>query len=145
MTTSAISQMSTLTETLRSNLNNRVNSDDFDLHTTLDNVLGNIGLSTTDSGGKLTFYGKDPIVPSCFRFGSMAAIAIAAKAMAAAGIIGKIVINSCDDVWDDIEPLLNIDILGEIAKTSATRIQRDVRTTKLGLIFMTVCLQSRCI
>ena len=78
--------MSTLTETLISNLNNPVRSPDFDLYTTLDKVLSDIGLSAADSGGKLTFYGKDPIVPSCFRFGSMAAIALAAKAETAAGI-----------------------------------------------------------
>jgi crotonobetainyl-CoA:carnitine CoA-transferase CaiB-like acyl-CoA transferase len=78
--------MSTLTETLTSNLSNPVRSPDFDLYATLDKVLSDIGLSAADSGGKLTFYGKDPIVPSCFRFGSMAAIALAAKAETAAGI-----------------------------------------------------------
>jgi hypothetical protein len=78
--------MSTLTETLRSNLNNPVSSSEFDLYTVLDKVLSNVGLSVSDSGGKITFYGKDPIVPSRFRFGSMAAIALAAKAVAAAGV-----------------------------------------------------------
>ena len=34
------SQMSTLTETLRSNLNNPVSSSEFDLYTALDEVLG---------------------------------------------------------------------------------------------------------
>ena len=75
--------MSTLTETLRSNLNNPVSSSEFDLYTALDKVLSGVGLSAADSGGKITFYGKDPIVPSCLRFGSMAAIALAAKAVAA--------------------------------------------------------------
>jgi len=75
-----------LTNTLRSNLNNPVNSSDFDLSTALDKVLSGAGLSAADSGGKITFYGKDPIVPSCFRFGSMAAIALAAKAAGAAAI-----------------------------------------------------------
>jgi crotonobetainyl-CoA:carnitine CoA-transferase CaiB-like acyl-CoA transferase len=80
------SQMSSLTETIRSNLNNPVSSSEFDLYTGLDKVLSDVGLSVADSGGKITFYGKDPIVPSRFRFGSMAAIAIAAKAEAAAAI-----------------------------------------------------------
>ena len=57
-------QMSTLTETLRSNLNNPVSSPEFDLYTSLDKVLSGVGLSAADSGGKITFYGKDPIVPS---------------------------------------------------------------------------------
>jgi crotonobetainyl-CoA:carnitine CoA-transferase CaiB-like acyl-CoA transferase len=39
-------------------------------------------MSTTDSGGTLTFYGRDPIIPSPFRFGTMAAIGLAAKAVA---------------------------------------------------------------
>ena len=80
------SQMSSLTEIIRSNLNNPVSSSEFDLYTGLDKVLSDVGLSVADSGGKITFYGKDPIVPSRFRFGSMAAIAIAAKAEAAAAI-----------------------------------------------------------
>jgi hypothetical protein len=79
-------QMSTLTETLRSNLNNPVSSPEFDLYTTLNKVLSGVGLSAADSGGKITFYGKDPIVPSRFRFGSMAAIGLAAKAVAASAI-----------------------------------------------------------
>ena len=78
--------MSSLTETIRSNLNNPVSSSEFDLYNALDKVLSDVGLSVADSGGKIKFYGKDPIVPSPFRFGSMAAIAIAAKAEAAAAI-----------------------------------------------------------
>src|SRR6476619_8055857 len=75
-----------LTETLRSNLNNTVSSTEFELNAVLDKVLGDVGLSAADSGGKITFYGKDPIVPSRLRFGSMAAVTLAAKAVAAAGI-----------------------------------------------------------
>ena len=84
--TTTISGTSTLTETIKSNLNSPISSSDFDLYTALDKVLSDVGLSETDSGGKLTFYGKDPIVPSRFRFGSMAAIALAAKAIAVASI-----------------------------------------------------------
>ena len=73
--------MSTLTETLRSNLNNLVSSPEFDLYTALDKVLSGVGLSAADSGGKITFYGKDPIVPSHLRFGAMSAIGLAAKAV----------------------------------------------------------------
>ena len=85
MTTST-SQLNSLTETLRSNLNNPVSSSEFELYNALENVLSGVGLSAADSGGKITFYGKDPIVPSRFRFGSMAAISLAAKATAAASI-----------------------------------------------------------
>ena len=53
-------QMSNLTESLRLNLNNPVSSPEFDLYTDLDKVLSDVGLSAADSGGKITFYGKDP-------------------------------------------------------------------------------------
>jgi crotonobetainyl-CoA:carnitine CoA-transferase CaiB-like acyl-CoA transferase len=80
------STTSGLTETIKSNLNNPVSSSEFDLYTGLDKILSDVGLSVADIGGKITFYGKDPIVPSRFRFGSMAAVALAAKAVAAASI-----------------------------------------------------------
>ena len=48
--------MSTLTETLRSNLSNPVTSPDFDLYTALNKVLSGVELSAADSGGKITFY-----------------------------------------------------------------------------------------
>ena len=79
-------RLSNLTETLTSNLNNAVSSSEFELNAALDSVLSGVGLSAAESGGKITFYGKDPIIPSCLRFGSMAAVALAAKAVAAAGI-----------------------------------------------------------
>ncbi|OKO85108.1 CoA transferase [Bradyrhizobium sp. AS23.2] len=71
-----------LTEKIVSKLANPVTNSDFDFHGTVNDVLKDVGLSTADSGGKLTFYGRDPIIPSAFRFGTMAAIALAAKAVA---------------------------------------------------------------
>ena len=68
-----------LTKTLRSKRNNPVSSPEFDLYAGLDEVLSGVGLTAADSGGKITFYGKDPIVPGCFRFGAMSAIGLAAK------------------------------------------------------------------
>ncbi|HET6807521.1 MAG TPA: CoA transferase [Nitrososphaera sp.] len=75
-----------LTKVLRSKLNNLVSSPEFDLYAGLNEVLSGIGLTANDAGGNLTFYGQDPIVPSCLRFGTMSAIGLAAKAVAAAGI-----------------------------------------------------------
>jgi crotonobetainyl-CoA:carnitine CoA-transferase CaiB-like acyl-CoA transferase len=49
-------------------------------------VLADIGMSAADSGGKLTFYGQDPIVPSRIRFATMAGIGLAAKTIAAAAV-----------------------------------------------------------
>jgi CoA-transferase family III len=71
-----------LTEKIVSKLANPVTSSDFDFHGTVNDVLKDVGLSTADSGGKLSFYGRDPIIPSPHRFGTMAAIGSAAKAVA---------------------------------------------------------------
>src|ERR1700692_3450446 len=75
-----------LTETLQSKLSTPATSPQFDLYAGLEELLSGVGLSTADSGGKLTFYGQDPIVPSCFRFGAMAAVALAAKTEAVAAL-----------------------------------------------------------
>ena len=60
-----------LTEAIQSNLGNPKRSSDIDLHAATNEVLKDVGMSTADSGGKVTFYGRDPIIPSPHRFGSM--------------------------------------------------------------------------
>jgi crotonobetainyl-CoA:carnitine CoA-transferase CaiB-like acyl-CoA transferase len=75
-----------LTETLQSNLRYPERSSNFDLHGGVNRVLKDVGMSTADSGGKITFYGRDPIIPSPHRFGTMAAIGMAAKAVAVAAL-----------------------------------------------------------
>src|SRR5215471_16949112 len=75
-----------LTKTLLSKLGNPERSSDIDLHAATNQVLKDVGMSTADSGGKVTFYGRDPIIRSPFRFGSMAAIGLAAKAVAVAAL-----------------------------------------------------------
>src|SRR5262249_27428066 len=80
------SQSDVLTRTLQSKLANPERSSDFDLHGGLNEVLRDVGMSTADSGGKISFYGRDPIIPSPHRFGTMAAIGLAAKAVAVAAL-----------------------------------------------------------
>src|SRR5215472_17366371 len=75
-----------LTEVIQSKLENPGRSSDFDLHAAVNHVLKDVGMSAADNGGKLTFYGEDPIIPSPFRFGTMAAIGLAAKAVAVAAL-----------------------------------------------------------
>src|SRR6202048_2358312 len=84
--TQGSSSGASLTETLQSKLSTPATSAEFDLYARLEEVLSGVGLSAADSGGKLTFYGQDPIVPSCFRFGAMAAVALAAKTIAVAAL-----------------------------------------------------------
>jgi crotonobetainyl-CoA:carnitine CoA-transferase CaiB-like acyl-CoA transferase len=75
-----------LTESIVDKLNDPASSSDFDFHTGVNQVLADVGMSTADCGGQLTFYGKDPIVPSRIRFATMAGIGLAAKTIAAAAI-----------------------------------------------------------
>jgi hypothetical protein len=72
-----------LTETIVDKLNNPATSSDFDFHEGVNRVLADVGMSAADSGGQLTFYGQDPIVPSRIRFATMAGIGLAAKTITA--------------------------------------------------------------
>src|SRR5215471_5387130 len=74
----------TLTETLKSKLSDPASTPDFDLPGTVNEVLNDVGLTAADSGGKVTFYGQDPIIASPHRFGAMAAAGLAARSVALA-------------------------------------------------------------
>jgi hypothetical protein len=75
-----------LAETIADKLSNPSTSSEFDLHEGVNQVLADVGMSAADSGGQLTFYGQDPIVPSRIRFATMAGIGLAAKTIAAAAV-----------------------------------------------------------
>src|SRR5712672_2380765 len=79
-------QAKSLTVMLQTKLQNPATSPEFDFHSAVDQLLADVGLTAKDSGGKLTFYGQDPIVPSSFKFGSMAAVGLAAKTIALAAL-----------------------------------------------------------
>src|SRR5207248_7238883 len=61
-------------------------SPDCDMHQGVNDVLADIGMTSDDSGGKLTFYGSDPILPSPIRFGTLAAVGLAARSVALAAL-----------------------------------------------------------
>src|SRR4051812_9582205 len=75
-----------LTEALDFQLSHPATSPDFNLHQGVDQVLADVGLTTSDSGGKLSFYGRDPILPSRLRLGTMAGIGLAARSVALAAL-----------------------------------------------------------
>src|SRR5256884_4355816 len=75
-----------LTEALEQKLSHPATSPDFDLHAATSEVLKGIGLTTADAGGKLTFYGRDPILPSRIRFGTLVAVVLAARSVAVAAL-----------------------------------------------------------
>jgi crotonobetainyl-CoA:carnitine CoA-transferase CaiB-like acyl-CoA transferase len=82
----AIQQAKSLTDLLETKLQNPATSPEFDFHGSVDQVLADVGLTARDGGGKLTFYGQDPIVPSSFKFGAMAAVGLAARSVALAAL-----------------------------------------------------------
>ena len=75
-----------LTEVLEGRLSHPATSPDFDLKKGVNEVLADIGMTTADCGGELGFYGQDPILPSPLRFGTMAAIGLAARSIAVAAL-----------------------------------------------------------
>src|SRR5712671_3679172 len=75
-----------LTETLEEKMSHPATSTDFDLHQGVNDVLADIDMTTADSGGKLSFYGRDPILPSPVRFGTLAAVGLAARSVALAAL-----------------------------------------------------------
>lgn len=81
-----ITTQSSLTETLEEKLSRPETSSTFDLHAGVNELLADVGMTASDSGGKLTFYGKDPILPSRIRFGTMAGVSMAAKSVAVAAL-----------------------------------------------------------
>src|SRR5438094_2442950 len=75
-----------LTEALEQKLSHPATSPDIDLHQCVNDVLADVDMTADDSGGRLSFYGRDPILPSPVRFGSMAAIGLAARSVAVAAL-----------------------------------------------------------
>ena len=80
------SKNGSLTKALQIKLANPATSSEFDLHKAVNEVLADVGISAVDSGGELSFYGQDPILPSAVRFGTMAAIGLAARSVALAAL-----------------------------------------------------------
>jgi hypothetical protein len=101
----AVTTDQTLTEKLQSTLTNRATTPDFDLHGGLSEVLGDIGLTAADIGGKLTFYGQDPISPSPHRFGTIGALGLAAKSVAVAAL-WKLRTGEGQDIHVDVRKAL---------------------------------------
>ncbi|QHC32710.1 CoA transferase [Streptomyces sp. WP-1] len=60
--------------------------DAFDVHAATNEVLAGIGLKPGDTGGRITFEGADPVVPSTLRLGAASGIALVAKSAAVAAL-----------------------------------------------------------
>ena len=75
-----------LTEALEEKFSHPATSPDFDLKKGVNEVLADVGMTSDDCGGELSFYGRDPILQSPLRFGTMAAIGLAARSVAVAAL-----------------------------------------------------------
>ncbi|MGN5377499.1 hypothetical protein ACQ4WX_06600 [Streptomyces lasalocidi] len=76
-----------LTDRIQKAIANPITHDDgFDIHEALREILSSVGLHPTDSGGKITFIGSDPIVPSIMRLGAVPALGMTAKSVALAAL-----------------------------------------------------------
>jgi crotonobetainyl-CoA:carnitine CoA-transferase CaiB-like acyl-CoA transferase len=94
-----------LTNLLQRKLRNPETSSKFDFHGAVNQLLADVDLKVADSGGKLTFYGQDPIVPSGFKFGAMAAVGLAAKSIALAAL-WKLRTGEGQDIHVDVRKAL---------------------------------------
>ena len=86
MSASTITDRSIETKALEDRLNHPATSADFDLKKGVNEVLADVGMTIDDCGGELSFYGRDPILQSPLRFGTMAAIGLAARSVAVAAL-----------------------------------------------------------
>ena len=68
------------------NYDNPLQSSAIDVPGHVESVLQSLGATTADAGGKVTYYGADPITPDRLPYGSISAIPLAAKAILIAKI-----------------------------------------------------------
>ncbi|WP_028938457.1 CoA transferase [Pseudonocardia spinosispora] len=73
-----------LTEKVTASVAAPLTHDSFDIAGALRDLLGGIGMSPADTGGRIDFAGADPVVPSTLRLGGASALALAAKSAAMA-------------------------------------------------------------
>jgi hypothetical protein len=88
--------------------NRLTHSDGFDPFDHLTRVLAGIGMAPQDSGGKIEFIGRDPIIPSVFRIAS-----------AAGTTVSFVTLRNCRRrcFWRQPLPSLPISTLAESAPT----------------------------
>jgi len=75
-----------LARNIIANYNNQLRSNKIDLPAHVESLLHSLGATTSDSGGRVTYYGSDPIKPDRLPYGSACAIALAVKAILIAKI-----------------------------------------------------------
>jgi crotonobetainyl-CoA:carnitine CoA-transferase CaiB-like acyl-CoA transferase len=82
----AVNAAEKLANTIITNYNNPLQSSTIDVPAHVESLLQSLGATTSDSGGKVTYYGSDPITPDRLPYASISAISLAAKAILIAKI-----------------------------------------------------------
>ena len=75
-----------LAKVIIDNYDNPLQSSTIDVPAHVESLLQSLGATASDSGGKVTYYGSDPITPDRLPYGSISAISLAAKAILIAKI-----------------------------------------------------------
>ena len=75
-----------LAKNILANCNNQLQNSSIDLPAHVEYLLQSLGATTFDSGGKVTYYGSDPITPDRLPYGAISAISLAVKAILIAKI-----------------------------------------------------------
>jgi hypothetical protein len=75
-----------LAKAIIENYDNPLQSSTIDLPAHVESLLQSLGATTSDSGGKVTYYGSDLITPDRLPYGTISAIPLAAKAILIAKI-----------------------------------------------------------
>jgi crotonobetainyl-CoA:carnitine CoA-transferase CaiB-like acyl-CoA transferase len=75
-----------LAKTIIENYDNPLQGSMIDVPAHVESLLQSLGATTSDSGGKVTYYGSDPITRDRLPYGSISAISLAAKAILIAKI-----------------------------------------------------------
>ena len=82
----AVNTAQTLADKIIANYDNPLQSSSIDVPAHVESLLQDLGATTSDSGGKVTYYGSDPITPDRLPYGAISAISLAAKAILIAKI-----------------------------------------------------------
>ena len=75
-----------LAKNILANCNNQLQNSSIDLPAHVEYLLQSLGATTSDFGGKVTYYGSDPITPDRLPYGAISAISLAVKAILIAKI-----------------------------------------------------------
>ena len=68
-----------LAKAIIENYDNPLRGSTIDVPAQVESLLQSLGATTSDCGGKVTFYGSDPITPDRLPYGSISAISLAAQ------------------------------------------------------------------